>query len=239
MKNLPQLVLFDLDDTLFDHQNSRRCGLVALQKEYPPLANITLSELVAEHQYQIAASYNSALDGTTSLRQNRIERFRNLFVNCGIEIDSLEAERAVQRYRKVYETHRRAVPGVAALLQYLKDRTHIGVVTNGLTSTQKEKLQACDLDRFVDFLLTSEEAGIKKSDKRIFLQALDMARINREHAVFIGDSWALDIVGAHGVGIQSIWLNREQEKCPDAGLTNELTSFEPLERTLKALRMVL
>jgi FMN phosphatase YigB (HAD superfamily) len=40
-----QLVLFDLDDTLFDHQYSRRCGLLALQQAYPSLASIPIETL--------------------------------------------------------------------------------------------------------------------------------------------------------------------------------------------------
>lgn len=72
MKNALQLALFDLDDTLFDHQHSRRCGLLALQHTYPLLAQIPLETLIAEHERQLTASYDRVLDGTESIQTNRL-----------------------------------------------------------------------------------------------------------------------------------------------------------------------
>ena len=142
MQNALQLVLFDLDDTLFDHQYSRRCGLLVLQHAYPPLARIPIEDLVAEHERQLTASYDGVLDGTVSLLANRLERFRHMFVNCGIAMNAAEVELAMQRYRRAYEEHRRAVPGVISLLTYLKPRLRIGVVTSGSAAGKNRGVQA-------------------------------------------------------------------------------------------------
>jgi putative hydrolase of the HAD superfamily len=158
-----------------------------------------------------------------------------MFVNCGVALPVADVERAMQRYRRAYEAHRRAVPGVVALLAHLHPRLRISVVTNGLLKTQQEKIVACKLEGFIDFLLTSEEVGVKKPDPRLFLLALEKAKTRREDAVVIGDSWTLDVLGAQQAGIRSLWLNRGQESCPDPRLTTELAAFEPLEHTLKAL----
>ena len=237
MKTL-QLVLFDLDDTLFDHQHSRRRGLLALQHAHPPLAQVPLEALVAEHERQITLSYDHVLDGILLIQVDRRERFRRLFRQCGMEISAAEAEDAVHRYRREYESHRRVVPGVLPLLEYLSNlrpRVCLGVVTNGLRAVQQEKLAACQLEGLLDFLLTSEEAGVKKPDPRLFHLALERGNARAQTAVVIGDSWELDVLGAHQAGISSLWLNRGQDACPDATLTRELCAFEPLEDTLKAL----
>jgi putative hydrolase of the HAD superfamily len=233
-----QLLLFDLDDTLFDHQHSRRCGLLALQHAYPLLAQIPLETLIAEHERQLNASYDRVLDGVVSMQANRHERFQRMFVHCGVEMSEAEAEQAMACYRRAYEAQRRAVPGVLPLLAYLKPRVRIGVVTNGLVTVQQEKLITCKLDGLVDFFLTSEEAGVKKPDPRLFLLALAKGKASREETVMIGDSWPLDILGASQARIRSIWLNRGQTPCPDARLTTALTAFEPLERVLEALYTV-
>jgi HAD superfamily hydrolase (TIGR01549 family) len=235
LKNVLQLVLFDLDDTLFDHQYSRRCGLLALQHTYPLLACLPIDDLVAEHERQLTASYDQVLDGAVSLSANRLERFRRMFVNCGVAMPVADVERAMQRYRRAYEAHRRAVPGVMALLAHLQPRLRVGVVTNGLVAAQREKIVACQLEGFIDFLLTSEEAQVKKPDPRFFLLALEQAHTRREDAVVVGDSWTFDVLGAHQAGIRSIWLNRWHEPCPEASLTTELQAFEPLEHALQAL----
>ena len=237
MKNALQLALFDLDDTLFDHQYSRRCGLLSLQHTYPFLAQIPLETLIAEHERQLTASYDRVLDGTVSIQTNRLERFRRMFRECGVELSDAEAERAMHEYRRAYEAHRRAVPGVLPLVTHLKPRVRLGVVTNGLRTVQQEKLVVCQLEGLVDFLLTSEEAGVQKPDPRLFLLALERGHARSETTVVIGDSWALDVLGAHHAGIRSIWLNRGQEPCPDARLSTELSAFEPLENALKALQV--
>jgi putative hydrolase of the HAD superfamily len=235
LKNTLQLILFDLDDTLIDHQHSRRCGLLALQHASPLLARIPLETLIAEHERQLTASYDRVLDGTVSMTANRRERFQRMFVHCGVEMPEVEAEQAMECYRRAYEAQRRAVPGVPSLLAYLKPRVRIGVVTNGLVAMQQEKLLTCKLDGLVDFLLASEEAGLKKPDPHFFLLALAKGKARREETVVIGDSWTLDILGASQAGIRSLWLNRGQAPCPDASLTTELTAFEPLERVVEAL----
>jgi putative hydrolase of the HAD superfamily len=170
-----QLVLFDLDDTLFDHQYSRRRGLLALQHAYLLLAQIPLEILVAEHERQITLSYDHVLDGTQSLQADRRERFRRLSRQCGMNISAAEAEVAVHTYRRVYEAHRRAVPGVLPFLAYLRQRPRmcLGVVTNGLRTVQQEKLAACQLEGLLDFLLTSEEAGVKSRTRVFFIWLLN------------------------------------------------------------------
>ena len=235
MKNVLQLVLFDLDDTLFDHQQSRRCGLLALQHAYPALACLPIEDLSVEHERQLPVSYAQVLDGAVSLAAHRLERFRHMFVTCGVAMPMGEVERAMQRYRRAYEAHRRAVPGVVALLAHLHPRLCVGVVTNGLVAAQREKMVACQLAGCIDFLLTSEEAQVKKPDPRLCLLALENAQTQREDAVVLGDSWTFDVLGAHQAGIRSLWLNRRREPCPDPKLTTELPAFEPLEHTLKAL----
>jgi hypothetical protein len=103
-----QLVLFDLDDTLFDHQQSRRCGLLTLQRLYPSLALIPIDDLIAEHERQIRESFDRVLDGAVFLRDNRLERFRRLCTHFGIEMSSSAVESAHRSYREAYEEHRQA-----------------------------------------------------------------------------------------------------------------------------------
>ena len=62
---------------------------------------------------------------------------------------------------------------------------------------------ACQLIGFIDFLLTSEEARMKKPDPRNLL-ALERAQTRREAAVVVGDSWPLDVLGAQQAGIRKL-----------------------------------
>jgi HAD superfamily hydrolase (TIGR01549 family) len=235
LNNTPKLVLFDLDDTLFDHQYSRRCGLIALQQTNPILSQVSLKSLTNAHERQLIDSYSHVLNGNMSLQANRLQRFQRMFKSLGLEISKAETKRALYIFRQAYEANRRAVRGVPSLMTYLKSRARIGVITNGLRTAQEGKLFCCQLTNFVDFLLTSEETGVKKPDPHFFNIALERGHTHSVDAIVIGDSWELDVLGSHCAGIRSIWLNRNEEPCPDSRLTTELTSFEPLENILKAL----
>jgi hypothetical protein len=76
----------------------------------------------------------------------------------------------------------------------------------------------CGMDHLVDVLVTSEEVGEAKPARAIFAAALERVGCEPGQTVMVGDSWAVDVVGAHGVGIRPIWLNRHARPCPAPGL---------------------
>ena len=230
-----RLFLFDLDDTLFDGEHSHRIGLTGLRDTYRQLTSIPLDELCAEYERQLQATYDSVLEGKASLVDSRTERFRRLFLHFEVAFEPAALADAVKLYRDGYERSRRPVPGSLALLKYLKLRGRVGVLSNGLVQTQSEKVAVCGMEPLVDFVLTSEEAGAKKPDKRIFLAALAKVGAVPQQAVFIGDSWGTDIVGAFGAGIRAVWFNRRQELCPDQSIATELMAYEPLDTAVRAI----
>ena len=231
-----RLFLFDLDDTLFDAQHTHRLGLGGLQRAYGELASIPLDNLYAEYERQLNDSHSRVLDGKVSLVDSRTERFRGLFRQFGVDLQPVALQEAVRLYRHIYESSRRAVPGSIPLLSHLKAYGDVGIVTNGLKAPQLEKVTVCGLDSLVDFVLTSEEVGAKKPEGMIFAAALAKAGVGPDSAVFVGDSWSSDILGASGVGIRAVWLNRREEPCPDPAIATELRSYEPLDWAAEAIR---
>ncbi len=222
-------VLFDLDDTLSDHQHSRRCGLRALQAAYPTLSPIPLVELEREHEMLLMADYGQVLDARLSIAEARRERIRLLLAGYGVHLSPVEVETATGCYRQAYEDNRRAVPGARELLQGLSGRVKTGVVTNGLGSVQRATLEICGLDGLLSFVLISEEVGIRKPDPRIYEEALRRAGARPPEAVFIGDSWPMDVLGPCRCGIRPIWLNRYGLACPDPHLAPVVTALTPIE----------
>jgi len=230
------LVLFDLDNTLYDHSHGRDCGWRALQKDYPVLARIPLTRLGGLHEQLLLANYGRVLDGAISMDRARVERFRMAFKHWGIDAAPGEVEVATNRFRDAYEANERAVPGSDALLEALRiGGVTAGVVTNGPTAVQRRKLNVSGLAESVDFLLTSEDAGSRKPEPDIFRQALERGGPGPDRAVMVGDLWDADILGAHRVGIRPVWFNRDNIPCPDPTLAAELHSFEPLETALAVI----
>ena len=221
-----QLVLFDLDDTLFDHKKALCAAFTVLQQNYSEVHNIGLKDLVEAHYKQVYTHYGDALDSRVAIQQNRRFRFARMLESVGVIMTDDELDRGFDLYITAYHKYRRPTKGAAELLSQLKTKVKIGVVTNGLREIQHEKLEYLNLERFIDFLLTSEEVGVKKPNPDIFLRALQLAKASTANTLFVGDSWELDILGAYGVGIQSIWLNPSKRLCPDPSITTEVATLE-------------
>jgi HAD superfamily hydrolase (TIGR01549 family) len=233
MKNLSlRAVLFDLDDTLFDHHTTSLAGVTALQGHYPALQQMTFDHLARLHSEILETLHSRMLQGEFSLDQARHERFRQLFAFCGEAINEEQMAEATHLYRQAYLATRRTVPGALPLLQQLHGRVRIAIVSNNVLTEQQDKLAQLGLAPYVDDLIVAAEVGVAKPEPAIFHEALRCCQCMAAEAVMVGDSWAADIVGAARLGIRSIWLNRHGAACPDPTMAAEIDALEPVDALL-------
>jgi len=224
-----RVVLFDLDDTLFDHQYCSRAGLVAVQRTHVGRIPGLIDELETTYQMLLEQWHEKVLDGSISIDEARVERFRVLLSGEQTVATDAESQAAARCYRDAYDAAYRPVPGSIELLQRVKAERRIGIVTNHVVSEQVKKIATIGVEPFVDELVVSEEVGVAKPDARVFEAALSRLGGTPDEAVMIGDSWSSDIVGATGLGIRAIWLNRYDRPCPDSSLATEIRSLEPVD----------
>jgi HAD superfamily hydrolase (TIGR01549 family) len=233
---LPRGVLFDLDDTLFDHAQCAHTALTAVHQRHVCFASMPFEDFEQAHTRLLESLHARVLSGEIRLDDARMERFRSLFEIAGLTADQALVRSAAMTYRDCYLSERRAVAGAQALLVALYSRVRIAIVSNNLRAEQEDKLRRCELDRFVDVLVVSEEVGMSKPDPEIFRIALQRLGCTSREAVMIGDSWQADIVGARTAGMPAIWFNRAKRPCPDpdAGVI-ELHSLEPPDHVIAAI----
>jgi HAD superfamily hydrolase (TIGR01662 family) len=223
-------ILFDLDDTLFDHDQATVRALSTLREAESTFHAWTPDELVRRHSVELETMHLEVLAGRQSVDNAREERFRRLFVAAsGQAAPDGHAARLARGYRTAYEQAWQPVAGAVALLDSLRrDGFAIAIVTNNIVSEQKLKLAHCKLDGLIDVLITSEEIGAAKPDVRIFEAALSHLNLGASEAVMIGDAWHTDIIGAQAAGIRPIWFNRRAAPSPDPTV-KELRSLEPTQ----------
>jgi YjjG family noncanonical pyrimidine nucleotidase len=227
-------ILFDLDDTLFDHRQCARKALTAVYASHARFAETTFDAFERAHAEHLETLHVQVVKGEIQIDDARIERFRRLLAAAGG--DEQAAARAAAAYRAAYVKARSPVPGARAVLERLHAHARIGVVSNNLLAEQREKLQQCGLTPYVDALVVSEEAGISKPDPAIFAIALARLRAGAGEAVMIGDSWAADVQGARAAGIHAIWFNPDGLPSPDPSLgVTELRVMEPADVAANAI----
>jgi putative hydrolase of the HAD superfamily len=188
---------------------------------------MTLEELEEEHSQLLEQiHFSQVLFGKMSMEEARAERFKFIFLNRGIEIDFNTANNAAEIYRMSYLKNWRRSEGSEELLKLLKKYYKIGIITNNLKSEQQNKLQYLEFEKYIDVMITSEEARISKPDPNIFRLALKKLNVKPEETVMIGDSWEHDIMGAKAAGLKCIWLNHHKKPCPDPSAATEIRTLK-------------
>lgn len=194
-------VLFDLDRTLLD----RETALLAYARWLWRTAGGCRAATEAEF-----ASRFVELDarGRTSkfvyLRQLKSE-YR---LRCGLR-------EMLDRFETVFPSTVRPFPDALPLLRRLtKAGIRCGVVSNGHSKGQRDKLARSGLLPLVGAVAISEELGMAKPDPRIFHWALAELDCGSDSAWFVGDSEEADMVGAKAAGMRAVLLRRAGDDSP-------------------------
>jgi putative hydrolase of the HAD superfamily len=118
------------------------------------------------------------------------------------------ADALADRFAAERRARHRVFADVESALLELRERYALGLVTNGASCLQNEKLDHSGLRPFFDVVVVSAEFGAGKPDASIFRYALSRLAASHEEGVMLGDSFDRDIDGAHSAGLQAIWVNR-------------------------------
>ncbi|MGA9840515.1 MAG: HAD family hydrolase [Thermoplasmata archaeon] len=232
---LPKVVLFDMDDTIFDHSLTCRAALGQLRRRDPRLRGRPLEQLWRRYNELLGSTHLAVMLGRRTSDDARAERFLLLTEWLGHAVDPGSANRMSLAYRDLYQQLRRAVPGAPDALRRLHGRAKIGIVTNNTVAEQTEKLAFLGLNPVVDLLVTSEEIGAAKPDPAIFRAALERAGARPDEAVMVGDSWSSDVEGAAAAGIRAVWFNRFRAARPSALDVSEFSTFRAPRRLERLL----
>ena len=81
----------------------------------------------------------------------------------------------------------------------------LGIITNGATKLQQQKLDALGISELFDTILISETEGVRKPDPLIFARAVGRCGVSASEAVFVGDHPDVDVMGALAAGLIPIW----------------------------------
>ncbi|MBR2801105.1 MAG: HAD family hydrolase [Erysipelotrichaceae bacterium] len=104
-------------------------------------------------------------------------------------------------------------PEVRETLLELKKRYKLAILTNGSTYSQMSKIRSAGIEDLFDYILTSEEAGAGKPKTRMFEKALEALQVEKEEALYVGDTFSTDILGAKRAGIPCIWIVPKGRPC--------------------------
>jgi putative hydrolase of the HAD superfamily len=206
-------VLFDLDNTLFDHAASARAGVDAFLRH---LGTEQSDELTRSWFEIEQVTYDRFLTKELSFREQRRERLRQFLPLTGLagaktdtRLDELFAI-----YLQNYEEAWTAFPDAAPALQSLRNSgLPLGVVTNGNHHQQTSKINRIGLEPLLDRIFSSELTSHAKPAPEAFIQPCKSMQISPAQTLYVGDNYRVDVEGARNAGLQAIHLDREGPGC--------------------------
>ena len=148
---------------------------------------------------------------------------------AGIEISrdtALQLLAKIQQHKWEFKTYDDTLP---ILKELKKLGLTIGLVSNVVKDMEPTYTQL-GIQPYLDFKVTSSEVGCDKPQPEIFMAALEKAQVKPEESIFVGDQYHLDIVGARGVGIKGLLIDRndyspEITDCPRIHSLTEITQY--------------
>ena len=203
-------LFIDLDDTLWDiHHNSKEC----LNEIYDDYGYKKYYESFEDY-YNVYMPSNHHLwglyrEGIINKDELIVERFLVPVREFGID----DAEYAIKLSDDFLERttlRTQLVDGTMELLEYLKPKYKMHILSNGFREVQYKKIENSGLTPYFDKIILSDEIGINKPHVDFFNHALETTNSHPSETLMIGDSWEADILGAYNSNIHQLWYNPEE-----------------------------
>lgn len=193
-----EAVVFDLDDTLYPEQEYVYSGFRAVSRQIAQLEPTLQGQRVYEMLVQ-------TFEATPQVRV-----FNTVLAQLGQRSD----DQIVAELVSLYRCHRPVLelkPAVREMLESLRDRFSLGLITDGRLPAQRLKVEALGLEGLFNNIIYTEDLGRehwKPSAKSFELMAQALG-VSHESCVYIGDNTSKDFVAPNQLGWQTIQVKSQ------------------------------
>jgi len=192
-------IFFDLDHTIWDFEaNSKLAFEKLLNKHNIPVSIDAFIEVYEPVNHQYWQDYATGLKTKKEVKSGRLI---DTFGDLNIEVEKMMIDVLAEEYLDFLKQGTVLMEGAIELLDYLKDKYRLHILTNGFTEVQSHKLQYSGLSPYFENLITSEETGKLKPHPEVFKHALQKAGTFAHKSYMIGDNFQSDVLGAKNAGM--------------------------------------
>ncbi len=237
----PRAVFFDLYGTLIDIRTDEDDPWVyATLAEYLGYwrVSITPAELAREYRARVRTHLEQSperfpeVDISVVFREI-MTQYRRSGPNDGIDTTQTIAVSVL--FRTLTRRYFATVPDVHQVLERLRAKYRIGLISDAQWVFTEPELEMADLTRYFPVRVLSSRIGVKKPSPRPFLQAMSALGVTPEASVYVGDNPPRDLAGARGTGMRCVIFRGENVQynglVPDACFH----AYAELEAVVEAL----
>lgn len=199
-------IVFDLDDTLYDclHENDK-----AVDDTVRYVAN----ELLHMDEDVVRKAFEEGRDTVKSqlsewdmaAQHNRVLYFQKMLELLGVSPFKYD----LQVYNYFWDNFLNRISLFPEALKFIDDARalgiKIGICTDMTAHIQFRKIDRLGLTDRLDAMITSEEAGVEKPNRRMFDMIAEKLGVKNEEVIYVGDSYKKDVTGAKNAGMTPIW----------------------------------
>ena len=224
-------LFFDLDRTLWDFETNSTETLTEMYNEFS-------LRLYAPDFFSFFRSFHEVNDKLwlayrnkeITKQQLRWQRFYLTLKSFDYSDEKLARE-LDEFYVKVSPFKTKLLPGTINLLDQLKEKYRMFILTNGFAEVQFVKLENCGLKKYFEKVYISEHIGFQKPAKEYFEFVLKDLNVSASDCLMIGDDCSTDITGAKNCNIDQVYYNSRKTRT-DCKATYEISELSELIRIL-------
>jgi HAD superfamily hydrolase (TIGR01509 family) len=205
MSRVRRAVLFDAGNTLLLLEHAAIASHLGSRGHAVSVAQVEDAELRA----RVRLDDHLAAGVSTESLDTRERYLRYILEPLGITADDEVA--AISDWRRDYNRpaglYTRPDPDAVAALARIRTAGLVAGVISNSNGHAEALLVGAGLAAGVDFVIDSGIVGVEKPDPRIFALGLEAAGVAPSEAVYVGDLYSVDVLGARGAGLDGILLD--------------------------------
>ena len=202
--NPPKAILFDAGNTLIFINPD--VVLPVFREAGTEVDDEAFWEAEFRAQVQLAQRVEAGATGTETHMWQAY--FGTLFRGCGVPEEKLEA--VGHRIREVHEASHLwtwCAPETAPTLQELGERGYRLAVISNADGRVEGLIRDAGIRDFFEFVMDSAIEGVEKPDPEIFLRGCRRLGVEPAEALYVGDRYPVDVLGARAAGMEAVLLD--------------------------------
>ena len=225
-------LFIDLDDTIYDFSGASRESF----RETYDLLHYERYFDSFEHYLSLYEPYNLELwriygEGKITKEELNRRRYSHPLECVGVN-DQQFADTFCSEALGRIPTKGPLMPGAMEILEYLRPKYNMYILSNGFKELQSRKMRTAGIDGYFDALILSEDIGINKPNRELYEYALAKTGSKLSESLMIGDMFDTDIVGAANIGMDQMYYNPKEKKGHAFTPTYEVTHLLQIKEIL-------
>ncbi len=211
-------ILFDVNGTLIDINTDE-----ANEEIYRGISHILTYQGISMHRREVRDEYYRIMDLQRKASKEKypefdvVALFREMIRGRTPESGTLSPGKRqwlpvflAEAYRGISRNRLQLYPGVAEVLNELRSRFKLAVISDAQSPWCLPEMRAVGIDGYFDPIIVSGDFGYRKPDARLFSAALDALGVGAENALFVGNDMFRDVYGAAQQGLKTVFFASNQ-----------------------------